>query len=164
MPATPVTEINNHDILGLVRRIHRFQEELIHSVSSGISQFKTHDLTRLRTYLKALVTYKAWATNQPELDLPESHPQAYVLPAGPDVVTTENESVADCLTHLDLLYREIVACQSARRSGGMLPFDSVRFDALIGKMEAFLTDFVDEATPLDLPESSPKVPATGHGR
>ena len=164
MPAEMPTEVNNHDVLGLVRRINRFIVELTHAASAGISEMTGHDITRLKTYLTAISTYKAWVIGQPILDLPETHPQVYALPVPPSVPGLDNDSVADILTLLGKLRDEMVAGQSGRYASGLNAHDAVRFDAIVAKVTAFLEDYVELATPLDLPESSPRDPGVAHGR
>jgi hypothetical protein len=155
--------IQNHDVLGLVRRINRFIVELVKSVSSGVSEITGHDRRRLESYLVALRAYKAWVVAQPLLDLPETHPCALPVPAPPEVPELENESVADVLVLLGRLRDELIASQSGRYASTLQEHDSVRFDAIVAKVAAFMRDYVEVATPLDLPESSPATPLTGPG-
>ena len=159
IPAT----IQNHDVLGLTRRINRFVTELVKSVSSGVSEMTAHDLTRLRGYLSALRAYKAWVVSQPLLDMPETHPTDLPVPDPPDMPAVENESVADIIVLMSRLRDELLASQSARYASTLIGFDATRFDAIVLKIEKFLDDFVTVATPLDLPESSAASPLTGAG-
>ena len=163
MPETIPTTVQNHDIYGLVRRINRFIVELVKAASANVSEITGHDQRRLVSYLDALKAYKAWIVGQPVLDLPETHPQDYDVPPNPVVPTLENESVADVVNLLCKLRDELIASQSARYASTMLSHDAVRFDAIIAKVESFLSDYVGTATPLDLPESSPRAELTGPG-
>ncbi len=164
MPETIPTTVQNHDVFGLVRRINRFITELVKAASANASEFMDHDKDRLSTYLNALKAYKAWVVAQPVLDLPETHPQPYQLEENPAVPPLENESVADVVNLLGKLRDEMISSQSARYASTMLTHDAKRFDAIVAKVELFMTEYVDVATPLDLPESSPKTELTGHGR
>ena len=157
-------QVYNHDIAGLFRRIQRFRNELYKSVSSGVSQMITFDQDRLATYLGSIEGYRNWIMAQPQLDLPETHPNSIEL--GETVVfePIENESVADILNLLAIAMRELVNSQSARLPCGLVPFDDSRLVAILRKMEAFLNDYIKKVTPLDLPESSPKTESTGVGR
>jgi len=157
------TTVQNHDIYGLVRRINRFIVELVKAASANVSEMTGHDQRRLVSYLDALKAYKEWIVGQPVLDLPETHPQNYELAANPTVPPLENESVADVVNLLCKLRDEMIASQSARYASTMLVHDATRFDAIVAKVEAFLSDYVGAATPLDLPESSPKTELTGPG-
>mgnify|MGYP000429930839 CR=1 FL=1 len=164
MPLIFATSVNNHDILGIHRRINRFIVELNKSASSGVSQFHDHDKKRLRAYLTSMTAYKDWVSAQPHLDLPETHPQEYALEPPTEVGAVENESCADAMNLLAKCRDELDNSQSARLSSGLMEADRVRFEAIVEKIAKFLDEYVDKATPLDLPESSPRDPATGHGR
>lgn len=164
MPLQFATTVNNHDVLGLHRRINRFIFELNKSASSGVSRFSDHDKARLRSYLTAMTAYKNWVAAQPDLDLPETHPQEYQLAPVTEVGAVENENCADAMNLLAKCRDELNNSQSARLSSGLMEADKVRFEAIVEKISKFLDDYVDAATPLDLPESSPRDEATGHGR
>jgi hypothetical protein len=156
--------VYNHDVVGLHRRINRFIEEFAHSQSSPWSDFLDHDLARARSYLNAAKVYKAWVVAQPQLDLPETHPREYTLDDNPPIPEIENESVRDLINLMILTRDEMTASQSARVGSGLLSFDAIRFDSIIAKAEAFLDNYVEPATPLDLPESSPMKEITPAGR
>lgn len=147
--------VYNHDVVGLHRRLNRFIEEFSRSQSSPWSEILASDLTRARSYLNALRVYKAWVVAQPQLDLPETHPREYELDANPDIPDIENESVRDLINLFELTRDELVNGQSARVGSGLIAFDAIRFDAIVAKATAFLDDYVEPATPIDLPESSP---------
>lgn len=157
-------KVQNHDIASLVGRLRRVKKELEKSVSSGVSEVGTHDLLRLETYIKALKDYKAWMISQPVLDLPETSPIEIELGETPDSLEMENDDLALVLNLFNILEKELVNSQSARRATGLISHDSSRFDAVIEKTEKFLTDYVGKNSPLDLPESSPMVASTGAGR
>ena len=147
--------VYNHDVRGLHSRINRFVTELIHSQSGGLSQVNSFDQARLISYLDAIEAYHQWVTNQPQLDLPETSPRQYPLDANPEVPILENESVRDLIELLTLARDELINSQSARLPAGMLGFDSDRMLAVVDKARAFIVDYVNTVTPLDLPESSP---------
>ena len=147
-----MVEVYNHDVAGLYRRIIRFIEELLKSVSAGGSQVNTFDQTRLQTYLDAITSYQSWVTNQPLLDLPETHPRSYQLEDPPVVPSIENESVWDVLNLLEIMRDELTSGQSARNAANLTPFDSTRLTAIVEKVQAFLTNYIIPTTPLDLPE------------
>lgn len=154
----------NHDISGFHRRINRFIVELLKSVSSSGSQVNTFDQARLITYITALRAYQTWVNGQPQLDLPDTHPRSYNLDDNPEVPDLENESIVDLIRILQLARDELVRSQSSRNAAGLMPFDSVRFSALIDKADNFLSEYVSQVTPLDLPESSPQTTMTGAGQ
>lgn len=156
--------VYNHDICGLHRRMNRFIEELVKSVSSSTSQVNSFDISRLQSYLGALRAYRDWVVAQPQLDLPESHPKQHELLADPEVPQLENESIGDVIRMMELAREELVNSQSARDPAGLNQFDLSRLTAVIDKIDAFLTSYVNVATPLDLPESSPQAALSGPGR
>ena len=159
-----MAQVLNHDVKGLYDRLTRFYTEVGKSVSSGVSQYTAADQKRTMEYIAAAETYHKWVIDQPQLDLPESHPTPSELEELPDIPNVENESVNDIIRLFKGSIEEIINSQSARFASGFLPQDSVRFVAIMAKMRAFMTDYVAKVTPLDLPESSPEEPNSGHGK
>jgi len=157
-------KIFNHDIASLVRRLRRFKEEVVYSVSSGISEMGEHDLARINSYLVAAKSFKAWMVAQPILDLPETSPMEIELASMPELSTIENDDLALIHNLMNLTEQELLSSQSARRSTGLISHDSARFDSYIIKMENFLVNYVAANAPLDLPESSPSFAVSGQGR
>lgn len=151
-------DIHNHDVVGFVNRLDRFMVELHKSASGGVSELSAADRARLDSYLSALEQYRDWVVAAPELDLPESHPQTYTVSddAPVSVAELENEHVKDTMIMLGLARLELIKSQSALKGSGMIGFDQNRLTGIIDKIKLFLTNYVDSATPLDLPESSPK--------
>ena len=149
-----MSSVKNSDIAGLLSRILRFKKELIDSQSSGLASLQNHDKDRLTMYLDALKAYKAWVVGLPVLDLPKTHPRPIMIKDNPEV-TVENEAVSDILRMLDALYTELAGSQSADLSSSMIDaYDGKRFDNIIAKVEAFISDYIEVAHPLDLPESA----------
>ena len=161
-----MAKTNNHDVLGLCKRLKRFATEMNKSASSSVAEFRQADRARLMSYYNALQAYKAWVVAQPELDLPESHPREFEVDDSPNfnLADAENEMVDDCIHQLSTLNYELVHSQSSRLGAGLNQFDAGRFDAIMQKALNYLTEYVDNATPLDLPESSPQTKSTGPGR
>lgn len=157
-------KVLNHDIANLVRRMRRFKVELVKSVSSNTSEFSGHDLERFGTYIEAIKAFKSWSVSQPSLDLPETSPMEVELGDMPVSDNMENDDIALVVNLFNIVEQEVVNSQSARRSSGMIIQDSLRFDTYIEKIENFVADYIGPITPLDLPESSPMVAATGAGR
>jgi hypothetical protein len=156
--------VNNHDVAGFARRINRFIDEIQHAGSGAGSYVSAADLTRANSYLDAVDTYHDHVLNQPQLDLPETHPRAIEIEEGPALVRLENESLTDLAYMLAITRDELVNSQSARLASGLMEFDSNRLRAVTSKARAFLADYVSTVTPLDLPESSPMRASTGPGR
>lgn len=156
-------QIMNHDVAGLCHRINRYAFETKKSQSANVSSFSEFEAERLRSYLNALRTYHSWVMEQPLLDLPESAPEDVFVRDFPEKEDLENESASDLYQLLKLMYVELVNSQSARLASGLMSHDSKRFTALVDKAENFLNSYVSEVAPLDLPESSPRAPMSGHG-
>lgn len=156
-------DVNNHDIVGLYNRINRFLVELNKAVSSQTSEMNEFDQIRLDKYLAAIDAYHGWVIGQPQLDLPETAPKLYVLEEVSEMVVVENESINDIIRILVLCRDELISSQSAREPSGLNTFDSSRLTAIVAKVRAFLDTYIRPTTPLDMPESSPKVETSGSG-
>lgn len=159
-----VKEVMNSDIKALHSRVNRFIEEMRDSVSSRSSLVNDFDKARLTSYLSALRFYHDYVMTQAPLDLPETHPRLYKLRENPAVPVLENEMMNDIIEKFQLLRDELVNSQSARNSSGLISFDSIRFLSVVSNIETFLSTYVSQATPLDLPESSPRTKDSGPGR
>ena len=156
--------VNNQDVVGLYNRINDFIYEMFKSVSSQTSEVNEFDQARLATYLNAIDTFHDWVMNQPHLDLPETSPRLYPLRAPDELPIVENENINDITRMMTVARDELTNSQSARVAAGLNKFDSARLTAMIEKLRRFLTDYIQIATPLDVPESSPAMPSSGHGR
>jgi len=164
MAATNKQITYNHDISGFHRRFNRFIMELKKSVSSSVSLVNTFDKKRLASYIGSLRSYQKWVTDQPELDLPDTHPRAYALDDNPEYADLENESIVDAIRMLEIARDELVRSQSSRAAAGLIVHDDQRLTAMIDKVDSFLTSYIEEVTPLDLPESSPQTEMSGDGQ
>lgn len=98
------------------------------------------------------------------LERARSHAREYALRDAPSVPDIENESIDDAVRILVLMRDELVSSASSRQSSGLVGFDSVRMMSAVQKLTNFLDHYVDTATPLDLPESSPIDPMPPAGR
>ena len=160
----PTLNTYNHDIVGIYSRVNRFLTELYKSVSSGGSQMNAFDYNRLSAYMANIKGYVDWVVGQPHLDCPETHPRLYVLDEMPVIEPVENEEVNDVIRILTLARDELIMSQSTRDPSNIKSFDLARFTAVIEKVEAFMTQYIQPLTPLDLPESSPHEPMSGPGQ
>jgi len=145
----------NHDVAGLARHINRFVYELVHAVSANSSATNSYDLSRVHSYLDAIDSYHQWVISHPQLDLPETHPRGIEIEDVPAAEKIENESINDLAYLLTLARDELLNSQSSRHGSGLNKFDSARLTATVAKARAFLQNYVETVTPLDLPESSP---------
>ena len=158
-----MTTVLNHDIAGLNSRFNRAIVEVYKSVSSGVTSYQTADIGRILSYLNAIDAFHKWVIDQPQLDLPESHPREYNLDADPAVTAVENDAANDILRMLELGRIEIVNSQSARLPAGLINFDSIRLTAIVDKVRKLVTDYIGKVQPLDNPESSPQREKSGPG-
>lgn len=158
--------VYNHDLLGLYNRLNRILFEMSKCQSTGTTDINDYDQNRIKSYLDALDNYVAWFRSVPHLDLPETHPREYPLPEAPEVKREEieNECVADLCTMLTLARDEMCNCQSARLGSGMIDFDFIRFTNVVEKCRVYMNTYVQNVTPLDMPESAPKYAQVGQGR
>jgi len=157
-------EVLNSDVRGIHSRINRYVEECIKAVSSSTSLLNEFDKARITAYLSSLRYYHDFVTKQPHQDLPETHPRNYVLRENPVVPVLESEMMNDIIEMFMLCRDELVNSQSARNASGLISFDSIRFLSYVARIEAYIKDYVNNATPLDMPESSPRVENSGAGR
>lgn len=157
-------KLYNDDVRGFVLRIDRFLQEMNKSQSANITEFVSFDVDRLKSYLQVCEAYLSWVSAAPQLDLPETHPLELVNPPMPELPTVENPMIDDVLRLMVRLRGEALRSQSSRRASGLVSFDLERFKAILGKIGAYLDDFVATVNPVDLPESSPSQPITGPGK
>ena len=146
--------VKNLNIAGLHSRILIFVNEIAKSVSASTGSYRAPDEIRLTQYLNALKSYKAWVMNQDPVDAPHWHDRSIETKAFPVIAQSENSSIVDVLLMLELMDVELLNCQSKDLPMGLNVFDAVRFDQQLGQVEAFLKDYIQTATPLDLPEAA----------
>jgi len=154
----------NFDIAGLLNRMNRFIEECYKSVSSSGSDVNQFDKSRLIKYIDAIDFYHDFVIAEPQLDLPETTPTVYTVRAGMETPEVENEMCNDMIRVFKVLRDEMSNCQSARQSSGLIVHDSVRLRAMTERCRQYLIKYINEVAPLDMPESTPQEPDSGHGR
>jgi len=154
----------NHDICGFIRRLDRYIYEMHKSVSSGVMAMNDFDKGRLMSYLGACHAYIDWIIAQPQLDLPESSPQVYTIDDPQELEVADNENCNDIIRLWEILRKELVNSQSSRNAAGIVSFDEGRIRALLNKIEAFKEMYIDQTSPMDMPESMPLRAMTGPGR
>lgn len=143
--------------------VDRMIKELVHSVSSGVSEVNEFDLERASSYLQKLKSFHAWVIAQPQLDIPETDPDQQEIAEAPAIPELENEAIANIIRLLLVCRKELLNSQSSRKPSGMISFDSRRFLSIVAKVESFIVDFIKKELPIDLPESSPKAAKVGAG-
>ena len=156
-------ETLNIDLVGVYNRLNRFISEVQKCQSANVSMTSSPDKTRIKSYLSTMRFLMEHIDSEPQLDLPETNPQAYALREAPVLLDLENENCIHLALMLATMRDELIMSQSSRMSTGLVPFDKARCLAVISKCENYLANYVDKATPIDLPESSPRAPIQGKG-
>ena len=160
-----VKAVSNQDVAGLAERIDEVIYEILKSQSSTVTDMKSFDRTRLDEYNAMLNSYAAWVTNAPAVDLPETHPRTYNITFISESVDidVENKAVRDLARLYQAAITELTNSQSARQANGLTVHDKRRFDLIMEKVEEFLTNYVDNNMPMDMPESAPSSEMSGPG-
>ncbi|MBK6790814.1 MAG: hypothetical protein IPG77_25170, partial [Betaproteobacteria bacterium] len=71
--------IYNLDCTYLADKIARYAGEVQMSVSSNVAFVNEFDMARLQQYLTDIDKAVAYINDQPQLDLPESHPMVHAI-------------------------------------------------------------------------------------
>jgi len=156
---------HNQDIAGLAERIDEIVFEVAKSQSAGLTDMRPFDRTRIGEYVALLNRYADWVVSAPDVDLPETHPREHPIKyISADVDDDlENKSLRDLVRYLRALITELTNSQSAKQANGMTTHDKRRFDLVMAKVAAFLSDYVDNTQPVDMPESAPSSDTIEHG-
>jgi hypothetical protein len=160
-----VKEVLNQDVAGLAERTDEVIYELVKSQSANLTDMRPFDRTRIDEYNAMLVRYAAWLVDAPDVDLPETHPRSYAITFLTESLEldVENKAIRDLVRMYQAVITELTNSQSARAANGLTTHDKRRFDLLMTKIEQFLTEYVDNTQPLDMPESAPSSDAVGPG-
>ena len=160
-----VESVLNQDVAGLVERFDEVIYEVASSQSANLTDMKAFDRTRIDQYNAMLKRYADWAFVAPDVDLPETHPRSYSITYISEAVNTdiENKALRDLIRYYRAGITEMSSSQSARAANGLTTHDKRRFDLIMEKIENFLTQYVDETQPLDMPESAPSSDAVEPG-
>lgn len=148
--------IYNLDVTYLADKLARYTGEVQMSVSSNVAFVNEFDMARLQQYLTDIDRAVAYVLDQPQLDMPESHPMLHSIQPFPPMRDMESDEWDHVVRLLRAGYIEIVNSQSARLGAGLMPFDARRITALVAKTRQWLTSYVAERSPMDLPETSPQ--------
>lgn len=154
----------NLDVVYVNDKLCRYAGEVIKSVSSSVAHVNDFDMARSLKYLTDLDSAVAYVLALPQLDMPESHPTAHKLQPMPSVPEMENDELDHVVRLLNAARLELINSQSSRMAAGFLPFDANRVTSLIAKNRQWLTTYVAERSPMDLPETSPQELMTGTGK
>jgi len=153
----------NIDIVGICNRIVRYIEELQHFASGNAAEVFPADLVRIKSYLSGLRTFHDTIQSLARMDYVETNAQLEPLRALPSQADLENESLNDMVRYLMRAHIELSNSSSARDSSKLNKFDSARFLASITRAETFAAQYIEQVTPLDMPNSSPRAAAVGEG-
>jgi hypothetical protein len=146
----------NVDVTYLADKLARYAAEVQMSVSSNVAFVNEFDMARLQNYLTDIDRAMSYILDQPQLDLPESHPMLHPIQPFPQMRDMESDEWDHVVRLLRSGYIELVNSQSARLGAGLMPFDARRVTALVAKTRQWLNDYVSERSPMDLPETSPQ--------
>ena len=160
-----VKSCTNQDVAGLVERTDEVIYEIAKSQSANLTDMRPFDRTRLDEYNQMLNRYAAWVVDAPDIDLPETHPREYPIKyISEDIdADVENKAIRDLIRMYRALITELAECQSARAANGLSVHDKRRFDLVMEKVAKFLSEYVDETQPIDMPESAPSSDAVAPG-
>jgi len=148
--------IYNLDVTYLADKLARYTGEVQMSVSSNVAFVNEFDMARLQQYLTDIDRAVAYVLDQPQLDMPESHPMLHTIQPFPAMRDMESDEWDHVVRLLRAGYIEIVNSQSARHGAGLMPFDAKRITALVAKNRQWLDTYVSQRSPMDLPETSPQ--------
>lgn len=173
-----VINVANPDIATFAEMADQRLVEILKSASGALDDYTMPDKTRLGNFVEELRAFKAWFMLKPEPDRPNQHPEQI----GIDYQSNQ-ESFEDPVTQETVLLiqkpenmaaraaaqqmREIIASTvlgaSRFRPGGMNAHDSLRVDTELDRLESLLNEYISKLLPVDLPETNPSAPLTGHG-
>ena len=160
-----VRSMCNRDLAGLVERIDEVIYEISRSQSEGLLDLRVADRNRIDSYNNRLERYVEWVVSEPEVDAPESHPSqvniTYISETEDD--DAENKALRDLIRMYRVLMQEMSLSASNRMPNGISSHDKGRFDQHLAKIRSFLTAYVDQTQPVDMPESQPSSAQTDHG-
>jgi len=154
----------NLDVTYVADKLARYASEVQLSVSSNVAYVNEFDMARLHNYLDDVDAAVAYILNQPQLDLPESHPMMHPIQPFPAMRDMESDEWDHVVRLLRAGYIEIVNSQSSRLGAGLMPFDARRITALVAKCRQWLVDYVAKRNPMDLPETSPQQAMSPSGK
>ena len=160
-----VKTVLNQDVAGLTERTDEIIFEVARSQSGNLTDMRPFDRTRIDEYNQMLNRYAVWITEAPDIDLPETHPREYVIKYISEGVDAdiENKALRDLIRMYRSVITELTNSQSARMANGLTTHDKRRFDLVMEKIAKFLTEYVDNTQPLDMPESAPSSEAVDQG-
>jgi len=142
---------------GIAERTDEVIFELAKCQSANLTDMRPFDRTRIDEYNAMLNRYAEWLVAAPDVDLPETHPRSYKIKFLTEGMSldVENKGIRDLLRMYQAVITELTNSQSARAANGLTVHDKRRFDLVMDKIEQFLTEYIDQTQPIDMPESAP---------
>jgi len=155
-PWEPV-HVRNQDVVGAVERCDRYAFDIMKFESAMLNEITSFDMDRIQSYVAALRTYVNVLNQAPATDNPHSYPGQYTiyyLTNGMNFDSCKNKALRDIVRYLVNTWVNMSRSESADRSNGFLPFDVTRWNLHLDRIEFYIKSYIEEALPLDLPESS----------
>ena len=150
-----VTSIRNNDLVGAVERIDICVAELARSESADSGGAQIFDRARIDMYNRQIDEYMNYVVAQTgKVDVPHTYPTYYDI----DYISNElnvditNKAMRDLLRLYLQMMEQLSKSGSAGWSNGIQQHDYGRYVLIRDKIQAFLTDYVDVVTPVDMPE------------
>jgi len=150
-----VTSIRNNDLVGAVERIDICVAELAKSESADSGGSQIFDRSRIDMYNSQIDEYMDYVVAQTgKVDLPMTYPTYYdidYISNGLDVNIT-NKAMRDLLRLYLQMMEQLSKSGSAGWSNGIQEHDYNRYVMIRDKIQSFLTNYIDQVTPVDMPE------------
>ena len=157
-PFEPKTS-RNMDVVGIVERIDRYAYDICKFESATQNQITEYDMARIQQYNAALRTYVATLNDANKMDLPHSFPAMYDIrylceDGGIDIDEIKNKAIRDIVRLYVNCWVQWSRSESADASNGFHPADYTRFLLIMDRIDYYIQSYIEQALPLDLPESS----------
>lgn len=155
-PWTPV-DVRNMDIVGAVERADRYAFDMCRFESVMLNEITSFDITRILSYNSAMRAYVDTLAAAPATDNPHSYPGMYhieYLTKDFDFDTVKNKGIRDIVRQYVNMWVNLSRGESADRSNGFLTFDLHRFHLHMDRIDYYINSYIQQALPIDLPESS----------
>lgn len=156
--------VRNMDVVGAVERFDRFAFDMAKFESAVLNEITQFDLARIQQYNTAMRTYVDTLNTAPLMDLPFSYPSMYTivyLTENFEFDSVKNKALRDILRMYVNGWVQLSRSESADKSNGFLSYDVHRFHLIMDRIDFYIASYINQALPLDLPESSQYIDANG---
>ncbi len=134
-----------------------FIAEMGASASANTQDVLDADKERIKATVNALKEYSAKVLSQNKLDLPNVHPSVIALGAVAEKTNTANKFINELCLLVSVTRDQLQRSSSSNISHGLLHFDHKRFDAGVGNIDSYVTEYLDQIEPLDEPETTKNI-------